>query len=429
MIFSSKRDLPAMVGPLVPREMASWACTAVLLSAIEGGLVGVMVKNAYSGVAEPIWINLAVAVAAGAPAFANLTSFLFASFAQGRHKVRLVSLLIAICSLCCLVMAAAPFSSTGLIVMLVAMITARACWSGVITIRSSIWRMNYPRHVRARITGRIITLSGLLIAATGAGFGFLLDWRQDSLRVIYPVAMLFGLWAAFLYRKMPVRRQAQLLARERADSSGGFRVRQFYAVLSEDAKFRRYMMVMMVFGCGNLMLLAPLIIVFNEHFGISQFQQVIITASLPLLLVAISVSVWARLLDRKHILEYRAIQSWGFVTALAAFALAAVLRLEWLFWVGSVLWGVAFGGAILGWNLGHNDFSSEEKSALYMGVHVTLTGVRGLVMPAVAVLLYQWLSSINPEWGPYVLVIPFFLSATGAAWFVRMANEHRREQG
>ena len=417
-----------MVGPLVPREMATWACTAVLLGAIEGGLVGVMVKNAYAGVAEPIWVNLAVAVASGAPAFANLMSFLFAAIAQGRHKVRLVSWLIAVCGLCCLVMAISPFSRLGLVVMLVAMITARACWSGVITIRSSIWRMNYPRHVRAKITGRIITLSGLLIACIGAGFGLLLDWREDSMRVIYPVATVFGLWAAMIYRKMPVRRQSQLLAREAADSGSGFRIRQFIQVLVDDRKFRRYMMAMMVFGCGNLMMLAPLIIVLNEHFSVSQFQQVVITASLPLLMVAISVSVWARLLDRRHILEYRAIQSWGFVSALAAFALAAVLKLEWMFWVGSVMWGIAFGGAILGWNLGHNDFSSEEKSALYMGVHVTLTGARGLVMPAVAVLLYQWVSGLDPQYGPYVLIIPFIFSALGASWFVAQANQHRREQ-
>ena len=417
-----------MVAPLVPREMATWACTAVLLSAIEGGLVGVMVKNVYSEVADPIWVNLAVAVAAGAPAFANLMSFLFASIAQGRHKVRLVSILIMVCSLACLVMAAAPFSQFGLLLMLVAMITARASWSGVITIRSSIWRMNYPRHVRARITGSIVTLSGLLIAAVGAGFGLLLDWRDDSLRVIYPLATVFGLYAAYLYRKMPVRRQAQLLAREQTGSGSGFRIRQFFAVLAEDRKFRRYMMAMMVFGCGNLMMLAPLIIVLNEHFNISQFQQVVITASLPLFMVAVSVSVWARLLDRRHILEYRAIQSWGFVSALAAFALAAVLQLEWMFWVGSVIWGIAFGGAILGWNLGHNDFSKEENSALYMGVHVTLTGVRGLVMPAIAVLLYQWVSSVNPAYGPWVLVVPFVFSATGAVWFVVQARQHRREQ-
>ncbi len=412
----------------MPREMATWAATAVLLGAIEGGLVGVMVKNAYADVAGPIWVNLAVAVASGAPAFANLMSFLFAGLAQGRSKVRLVSLLIAVCSLSCLVMAMAPFTSTGLVVMLVAMITARACWSGVITIRSSIWRMNYPRHVRARITGRIVTLSGLLIAVIGAGFGLLLDWRDDSVRVIYPVATFFGLWAALIYRKMPVRRQAQLLAREAADSGSGFRIRQFFAVLAEDRKFRHYMMAMMVFGCGNLMMLAPLIIVFNEHFSISQFQQVVIIASLPLLMVAASVSVWARLLDRRHILEYRAIQSWGFVSALAIFALAVVLKLEWMFWVGSVMWGIAFGGAILGWNLGHNDFSSEEKSALYMGVHVTLTGLRGLVMPAVAVLLYQWVSGIDPGYGPYVLVVPFIFSATGASWFVVQAKQYRREQ-
>lgn len=427
MIFRQNQKLPAMVYPLVPRETAAWACTAVLLGVIEGGLVGVMVKNTFADVAAPLWVNLAVATAVGAPAFANLMSFVFASIAQGRNKTRLVRALVLTCSLSCLAMSLAPFSAGGLVLLLMAMISARVSWSGVITIRSSIWRMNFPRHVRARITGRMMALSAILIAFTGAGIGLLLDWQQDSFRMIYPVAAMFGLLFVVIYRKTPVRRHAQLLARERTGSGGGFHARQFIAVLAEDRKFRRYMMAMMVFGCGNLMMLAPLIIVLNEHFAVSQFQQIAITGSLPLLMVGLSVSLWARLLDRTHILEYRARQSWVFATALGLYALAAVAGLEWLFWVGSFVWGIAFGGAVLGWNLGHNDFSSEENSALYMGVHVTLTGIRGLVMPVLAVMLYQWIDTLNPQWGPYILVLPFILSATGAIWFAKMARDHRLE--
>jgi len=277
MSFRQNQKLPAMVYPLVPRETAAWACTAVLLGAIEGGLVGVMVKNAFADVAAPLWVNLAVATAAGAPAFANLMSIVFASIAQGRNKTRLVRALVLTCSLSCLVMALAPFSAGGLALLLMAMISARVSWSGVITIRSSIWRMNFPRHVRARITGRMMALSAILIAFTGAGIGLLLDWQQDSFRMIYPVAAMFGLLFVVIYRKTPVRRQTQLLARERTGSSGGFHARQFIAVLAEDRKFRRYMMVMMVFGCGNLMMLAPAIAMLDKLYLIHCYFVVVFT--------------------------------------------------------------------------------------------------------------------------------------------------------
>ena len=52
-------------------------------------------------------------------------------------------------------------------------------------------------------------------------------------------------------------------------------------------------------------------------------------------------------------------------------------------------------GANLGWNLGHNDFASVGRAQHYMGVHVTLTGVRGAHRARpLGMLIYQWLESL-----------------------------------
>jgi hypothetical protein len=53
--------------------------------------------------------------------------------------------------------------------------------------------------------------------------------------------------------------------------------------------------------------------------------------------------------------------------------------------------GVSRGGGMLAWNLGHNDFADRRMVPLYMGIHVTLTGVRGFLAPYLAVvMLYGW---------------------------------------
>jgi hypothetical protein len=55
----------------------------------------------------------------------------------------------------------------------------------------------------------------------------------------------------------------------------------------------------------------------------------------------------------------------------------------------------AFAGGKLGWNLGHNDFASDDQSTLYMGIHVTLTGVRGLIAPLAGVASTSTLRASN----------------------------------
>jgi len=45
-------------------------------------------------------------------------------------------------------------------------------------------------------------------------------------------------------------------------------------------------------------------------------------------------------------------------------------------------------GAMLAWDLGHHDFAKRDLATIYMGVHVTLTGVRGAMAPFIGAALY-----------------------------------------
>ncbi len=426
--FSTASALSQRTRSLLPRELATWWTISLLLSAVEGGLVGVLVKNAYAGVASQLWVNTAVALVSGAPAFANLLSLGFAAYAQGRDKVRLMSWMMVGCGLCLAVMGFSPVSPAGLLLLTVSMIVVRILWSGIVTLRASVWRTNFERRERAIVTGRVITLAGVIIGGGSGAIGLLLDDSNRHFHWLYPALALAGMAAAWVYSGTAVRRRRRTLQQER-DSAGGIRIRDLFGIFTQDREFGRYLTVMMIFGSGNLMLMAPLIIVLNEHFELSRFTQVLMTSTIPLLLVSASVPLWARLLGGQHILQYRARQSWAFVFALGCFALAAAIGQVWLLWAGSAALGIAFGGAALGWNLGHNDYSTEATSALYMGAHVTLTGLRGLVMPLLGVAIYQGLSSVNPDFGRYALIVPFLLSAAGAIWFVLLAARQRRLEG
>ncbi|MCX7065941.1 MAG: hypothetical protein NT024_15565, partial [Proteobacteria bacterium] len=56
--------------------------------------------------------------------------------------------------------------------------------------------------------------------------------------------------------------------------------------------------------------------------------------------------------------------------------------------VGRLVNGIVNGGGSLAWQLGHNDFAPREQVAAYMGIHVTLTGVRGAFAPFLGMAMY-----------------------------------------
>ncbi|MFN2334942.1 MAG: hypothetical protein ABR550_11015 [Wenzhouxiangellaceae bacterium] len=423
-----RSPLPFIARTLMPREVQVNALMAVTLGALEGGLLGVIVKTGFAGVASPVVVNVAVALVTGAPAFANITSLAFANWAHGRHKTRWVASLMALCALAALLIALAPLSVGGLVWLTFWMIVARLCWCGVITLRAAIWRANFPRHVRATITGQIAVTYSIVMAATAAGIGVAMEFNDQSWRVLFPTTTLLGFAAAWRYRRFTVRGHGRLL-REEADAQGPgrIRLRDSLHILRQDRWYRRYMATMFLFGSGNLMVIALLVVLLTEQLGVSRLSQVLITTTIPLIAVAILTPIWARRLDQVHILDYRARHSWSFVLAIGMFVPGAIFGQIWLFWLGALALGAAFAGGKLGWNLGHNDFASDSRSTLYMGIHVSLTGVRGLLAPLAGVGLYQWLETTAPGNGRYVLLLPFALTLAGALVFVQLARLRRRE--
>jgi hypothetical protein len=62
----------------------------------------------------------------------------------------------------------------------------------------------------------------------------------------------------------------------------------------------------------------------------------------------------------------------------------------WIVAIGMVAFGVSMAGGTLAWNLGQNAFAAREQLARYMGVHVMLTGLRGMFFPFVGTLVYDF---------------------------------------
>jgi hypothetical protein len=410
------------VRALFRRECLPWTLLGVPLGLVDGATAAVFVKHGYAAVLPPARVNLAVALVTGAPAMANIVSFVWANLAHGRSRVALLVGLQAAFALCVGAVAFAPGAGAGLLLIIAAVILARMLWAGVLTVRAALWTANYPRHLMARSIGRIVVCNQAAMAAVALVVGGLLDRRAALARWIYLLAALTGLAAAWAFRAVRLRREFRLLAAEAGDGAAAapFSLSMLREILRSDPHFRRYMFWMGLYGAGNLMVVAQLVVLFNDRLHLANVQQVLLLTALPLLLMPLFLPAWARLFDRGHVIAYRARQCWALVAASATMSMAVWLRVPWLLWPASVMLGASYAGANLGWNLGHNDFATLGRAQHYMGVHVTLTGVRGLLAPPLGMLCYEWLEALRPGAGIAALWIPVTMVTVGAVGFVRM---------
>jgi len=420
----------ALAEGIFRREIVPWALLGFALGLVEGATAAVLVKQHFTGAAPAFAVNLAVALVSGAPAFSNVLSFVWANVAHGRPRVQLMVALQAAFALLVGCVSFASRAAGGLVLTVLSVIAARALWAGILTIRAAVWSANYPRNVLARITGRLVIVNSIAVACSAALVGWALERSVVDARWLYGGGALAGLLGAWLYRAMRVRRQFRLLAEEAA--SGGrsepFSLRMLTQILKEDSTYREYMLWMGIFGGGTLMLTAQLVLLFSERLHLTSGTQIALLAVVPLITQPIFLPFWARLFDGSHVVRYRSRQGWAIVLASAVMCAGVFSAWQPLLWVGAVLLGAAQAGANLGWNLGHNDFASVGRAQHYMGVHVTLTGVRGGVAPPLGVLLYMGLEASHPGAGEFALLLPLAMTLAGALGFNRMRRQADAQQ-
>jgi len=420
----------ALAEGIFRREIVPWALLGFALGLVEGATAAVLVKQHFTGAAPAFAVNLAVALVSGAPAFSNVLSFVWANVAHGRPRVQLLVALQAAFALLVGCVSFASRAAGGLVLTVLSVVAARALWAGILTIRAAVWSANYPRNVLARITGRLVIVNSIAVACSAALVGWALERSVVDARWLYGGGALAGLLGAWLYRAMRVRRQFRLLAAEAA--SGGrsvpFSLRMLTQILKEDSSYREYMLWMGIFGGGTLMLTAQLVLLFSERLHLTSGTQIALLAVVPLITQPIFLPWWARLFDGSHVVRYRSRQGWAIVLASAVMCAGVFSAWQPLLWVGAVLLGAAQAGANLGWNLGHNDFASVGRAQHYMGVHVTLTGVRGGVAPPLGVLLYMGLEASHPGAGEFALLLPLAMTLAGALGFNRMRRQADAQQ-
>ncbi len=403
---------PKMARPSYAHELVT-ACTFPLAPAIlESGVIGVLAKKSFH-VSE---FELATIMAA--PIFANLTSFMWASLARGKRKIPFITVIQSMVLLLLVAISLLPTVSPGPTLLVFAVVLTRCALTGMVTLRSTVWRHNYRKAYRGRLTGRFTFLASLIMAA-GPLIGFFIqDLSPDSFRWVYRATALIAAVGVVSFSRIRLRGEKQLLAYERLPSAEPQphgepgRVYAFdpdgtqnkrhtvWTILREDHDYRWYMIWQFVGGMANLVgnfALIRLVIQLTENIPYEYVTSIFLTTTIPMAVATITVPAWARYLDSVHIARFRVRQGLFWIAAQLGTWVAGLFGGVWMLALPRAIDGASRGGGMLAWNLGHNDFADRRMVPLYMGIHVTLTGVRGFLAPYMAVtLLYGWTPDALP---------------------------------
>ncbi len=445
--------------------------TFPLASALaEGSFTGV-VASKYFG-AGP----LLIAVITAAPMFGNILALLWAQLAERRRKVPFINALQLGVVLAVALVAATwffpidpgtghPHVFAGWTFALL-IIVARVLASGIVTLRSAVWRLNYPRALRGQIISRITGVNNTILSLMVLAAAWLLDVAPQSYAVLYVVVALVSLAGIEQFRKIRVRGEARLLARAGAikpaaieattlGETGGVpsyerttRGKPMGAargVLTElvtslrllrtDPMFREYQWWQFLLGASFMLMMPSLIYMVSREMTNPTDQYVlavVVVQLVPMLTGVFFLQVWAPIFDRTPLFQFRVWLGIAAITAHTLILVGALADNLWIVAAGTFVVGVAMGGGQLAWQLGQNTFATRENVSTYMGLHVMLTGLRGMFAPFLGVGIYHALAKLLPSagvssvpGGRWLFLGSVLLCIAGTLGYVRMARRYQ----
>ena len=271
--------------------------------------------------------------------------------------------------------------------------------------RTALYQANLPGAHRGAMVGAVRAAQALVrLSVAGVAAACLHAW-PESYRVLYPAIGLVSLLLVWPYRRAPDRLDGDAPAPALRAA-----LRQTALVLVRDRPFARFMGLWFVFGLANLMSMPLMVLLLDAVAkplgpGPAAAHAAVLLNVVPPLLWLVTLGPWGRVLDRTGPVAMRGPLNivwalcplwWGAWPLLVAagavpsgwFGLGPVAVILLGFYVGQVMQGFAHGGTQLIWTLGVVPYARDaEDAASYMAVHTTLTGIRGLIAPPLALLV------------------------------------------
>jgi hypothetical protein len=280
---------------------------------------------------------------------------------------------------------AVPSVITGVFLLLAAS-TTQAEWfalfvvvayigrSALLPFLTDIYGDNYPAHLRGHYFSRPL----ILTVAISAGFGYagslFLENNIENFTWLFALLGFSAFAKAISIYRMPSKIMEKHTHQNPLSN---------FKYIFEDRSFGYVLLTWFIMGFANLWTI-PLRVdyVTSAEYGIEGsaiFVAFIITI-IPDTMRMLFIPFWAKLFDRMNFVALRMLLNFLFAIGVAAFFIS---KNPWVIGMGSALIGIAFAGGSIAWNLWVTKYAPPGKTAAYMSVHVSLTGIRGTIGPVI----------------------------------------------
>lgn len=266
----------------------------------------------------------------------------------------------------------------------------------IVPAQNSIYQRNINQRRRARVFGLTLSLAmGVSVLVTFVA-GRLLDIREQSFRWILVVTGLSGFIHAVVLSL--IRIQEPLTERSCAPLSLKQTLLEpitgTLKLLRDNKPFARFERSFSIYGMGFIMMQPVIPIYLVDKLQLNYTTNFLAKGILSQLGLLFLSPLLGKLHDRMH--PFRFIS--GAFALLMVFPLLVVVSSLWsggqllpviLVFAAYLVFGIAMAAVNVSWNMSSIFFAGQQNASIYQSVHVTMTGIRGLIAPVLGIALMK----------------------------------------
>src|SRR6056297_66271 len=292
--------------------------------------------------------------------------------------------------------------------------------SAFIPARNSLFQSNFSPEKRGMLFGVTLSLTTLI----GMGFSYvsgrILDVNELYFKYILVGIGIIGFFNTFVLYFVDIKKKKKKKFNKVKKSIIKVildPIKRAKYILREKTEFARFEISFILYGMGFIMMMLAVPIYLVDIMKFNYTMSFLSKAIIGQLGIFILSPFMGKLHDRWHPNLYN-VFSFGFLIFYPLFLfLSNILHVETVsiifVLIGFLFFGIARAAINIAWNMGSVYFAGDEDASMYQSIHVTFTGIRGVLAPLLG-LAVKKIFSIN---GVFILSILFFIAASVFSYF------------
>ncbi|MCK9335272.1 MAG: MFS transporter [Candidatus Cloacimonetes bacterium] len=268
----------------------------------------------------------------------------------------------------------------------------------LIPAQNSIYQKNIHHTRRAKVYGYTISLGMIVSVAVTFAAGKILDLHEEHFRWILVVTGLAGFISSALLSM--VKLQAPIIEPPCKKEKIPFRkivldpIHRTLELMKSNKAFAAFERDFSIYGMGYIMMQPIIPIYMVDKLQLSYTNNFLAKGILSQVGMLFLSPLIGKLHDRLHPFRFIAAS----FALLMVFPLLFVLSSLWagesvlaviIVFIAYTIFGIAMAGVNLSWNMSSIFFAGKEDASMYQSVHVTMTGIRGLIAPILGFALLK----------------------------------------